>query len=227
MTMRQCIGLMVCVAAGGVALAVGADPPERKAASPAEIARLDAKMQDISESFLRETTGLIKAYEAIGQYDRATIMLEALRKLRPDNQEVKRKLEELEQRQLDKSEFALDVEPGKGWVAAGMVAKAQPLRVRVRGEYRFTATAKVGGAGVTGGDAPTDMVPSLPLGAMIGAIVPPAGGKPGKPPRPFLVGIEFERDAESDGMLFLKANLPADVKCTGTMTALVSGPIKP
>jgi hypothetical protein len=229
---RWCGGGWLVAAVVGCGLAIAADPPaDTKPASPAEVAKLDAKMKDVSESFLRDTTALISSYEDIGEYDRAKILLEALRKLNPGNEAVKKKLADLDRRQLDAAEFAVEIDPGKPWIAVGVVRKDRPLRIRVTGEYRFTASATVGANGMPAKDPASDLVPGMALGAVLGVIAPAAGGgvpQPGgRPPKPFLVGSEYERPAEADGVLYLKANVPMDAPCTGRLEALVSGATKP
>jgi hypothetical protein len=224
-------GGLVAVAFVGCGLAIAADPPAvTKPASPAEVAKLDAKVKDVSESFLRDTTTLISSYEDIGEYDRAKVLLEALRKLNPGNEAVKKKLADLDRRQLDAAEFAVEIDPGKPWIAVGVVRKDRPLRIRVTGEYRFTASATVGANGMPAKDPASDLVPGVALGALLGVIAPAAGGgerQPGRAPKPFLVGSEYERPAEADGVLYLKANVPMDTTCTGRLEALVSGATKP
>lgn len=213
----------------GLAAAAAAEPPAAtKSAGPAEVAKLDAKVKDVSESFLRDTTALINAYENIGEYDRAKVLLEALRKLNPGNEAVKKKLAELDHRQLDATEFKVQIDPAKPWVAVGVVRKDQPVRIRVSGEYRFTASATVGANGLPAKDPAADLVPGMALGAVLGVIAPPAGERQaGRPPKPFLVGSEVQRSADADGVLYLKANLPPDATCTGRLEALVSGATKP
>jgi|688.fasta_scaffold415447_2 hypothetical protein len=224
----RCAGLALLVV--GWHLAAAADPPaEKKPVSPAEVAKLDAKVKDVSESFLRDTTALISSYEDIGEYERAKVLLEALRKLNPGNEAVKKKLADLDRRQLDAGEFAVEIDPGKPWVAVGVVRKDRPIRIRVTGEYRFTASATVGANGMAAKDPASDLVPGVVLGAVLGVIAPPtaAADQPGRPPKPFLVGSEYERPADADGILYLKANVPVDTKCTGRLEALVSGATKP
>lgn len=223
------IGLAAAFVAG-CSLAAAADPPaETKPAGPAEVAKLDAKVKDVSESFLRDTTALISSYESIGEYDRAKVLLEALRKLNPGNEAVKKKLADLDRRQLDAAEFAVEIDPGKPWVAVGVVRKDRLVRIRVTGEYRFTASATVGANGLPAKEPASDLVPGVALGAVLGVIAPPASGdkQPGRPPKPFLVGSEYERPAEADGVLYLKANVPVNATCTGRLEALVSGATKP
>ena len=229
------VGVVVLVAAvcgpGMAAEPATADPPaDGKPAKPADVAKLDAKMKDVSESFLRDTTTLIASYESIGEYDRAKVLLEALRKLNPGNDAVKKKLADLDRRQLDAAEFKVEIDPGKPWVAVGAVRKDRPLRIRVTGEYRFTASATVGANGVPAKEPASDLVPGVALGALLGVIATPAAAgerQPGRPPKPFLVGSEYERPAEAEGVLYLKANVPADATCTGRLEALVSGVTKP
>ena len=227
----QGVGLGVAATIVGCGLAFAADPSDdTKPASPAEVAKLDAKVKDVCESFLRDTTALISSYESIGEYDRAKVLLEALRKLNPGNEAVKNKLADLDRRQLDAAEFKVEIDPGKTWVAVGVVRKDRPLRIRVTGEYRFTAAATVGANGMPAKEPASDLVPGMPLGALMGVIAPPAGTaerQPGKPPKPFLVGSEFERPAEADGVVYLKVNVPVDATCTGRLEALVSGATKP
>lgn len=221
------LGATMVVACG---FAAAADPlVEKKPSSPAEVAKLDARVKDVSELFLRETTTLISSYEGLGEYDRAKLLLEALRKLNPDNEAVQKKLADLDRRQLDAGEFAVEIDPARPWVGVGVARKDRPLRVRVTGEYRFTASATVGPNGMPATEPTSDLVTGVPLGALMGAIVPPvtADKQPGKPPKPFLVGSEYERPAEADGVLYFKVNVPADAKCTGRLEVRVSGVTKP
>ena len=223
-------GAVAVVVMGAAGLATwAADPADKKPSGPAEVARLDARLKDVSESFLRETTALIGSYESIGEYDRAKFLLEALRKLNPGNEVVKKRLEDIERRQLDAGEFTVEIDPKKGWTPVGLVKKDRPVRIRVKGEYRFTATATVGANGVPVKEGVPDLAPGVPLGAVMGAIVAPAaeGRPPAKPPRPFLVGTGYEQPAEAEGILYLKANLPAESNCTGHLEAVVGGATKP
>jgi hypothetical protein len=223
------LGVAATIVSCGLAFAAESTD-DTKPASPAEVAKLDAKVKDVSESFLRDTTALISSYESIGEYDRAKVLLEALRKLNPGNEAVKKKLADLDRRQLDAAEFKVEIDPGRTWVAVGVVRKDRPLRIKATGEYRFTAEATVGANGMPAKEPASDLVPGMPLGALLGVIAPPAGAaerQPGKPPKPFLVGGEFERTAEADGILYLKANVPVDATCTGRLEALVSGATKP
>ena len=69
-----------------------------------------------------------------------------------------------------------------------------------------------------------DLVSGVPLGAVMGVVAPPGGGRGGdKAPKPFVVGASIERRAERDGVLYLKVNVPPGSKVTGKFTAEISG----
>lgn len=199
--------------------------PRSRAASPAEIKRLDVKLEEARAAFLRETANLAASYENLGQLDRAVEVLDVLRRLDPGNEQVRTKLEDLRQRSLDAKEFEVTLDTASSWEPIGTVAKGRPLRIRVTGDYKLDASLTTNADGATGSDPQRDLIAALPLGAVMGVIIPPATAGQGeaKPPRPFLVGSSFEKPADADGMLFLKVNVPPAAKCTGRLSVMVSG----
>lgn len=217
-----------------------AQPPTAKAAGPKqkgkpggpqELKRLDTRLDEVRDAFLRETTALISSYENLGQYERARMLLESLQRLDPRNEPIKAKLGELTEKILESSEVPVELVPGAPWLPAGPVTKERPIRIRVAGEYRMSLITELGPNGATAGPA-DDFVMSAPLGAVIGVIAPPgASGQPGvqgdRPARPFVVGEAYDKPADRDGVLFLRVNVPPGAKCTGRLTARVSGPERP
>lgn len=210
----------------------GRPKPKPKQISPAELKKLDAKLDDVQRSFLKDTESIIKGYEEAGQFERAKILLEVLRKLDPKNDLIKKKLEQLDQQILDSSEYEFELDPSKPWQQVGMVAKDHPLRIEAEGEdYKFVATLTVGAEGFPTKDPNTDMVAGAPLGAVVALILPPSGansaqgngGGGGKPPAPFAVGNKFEQASPRDGILYLKVNVPPGSKCTGKLKIKLGG----
>ena len=204
-----------------------------KPGNPQELKRLDARLDEVRESFLRDTTALITSYENLGQYERARMLLESLQKLDPRNEPIKAKLGELSEKILESGEIAVELVPGAPWLPAGTVTKDRPIRIRVKGEYKMVLQTEFGPAGAGGGTG-DDFASSAPLGAVMGVIAPPgAAGQPGtgtggdRPPRAFTVGDSYEKPADRDGVLFLRVNVPAGAKCTGRLNAQVSGPERP
>jgi len=227
--------VVVCTAVCGV-VAVHAQPPAAKAGgairpggkkiNPLEVKRLDAQLDEVRESFLRDTTKLILSYENLGQFERAKTLLEALQKLDPRNEPIRTKLRELNEKILEDGEFDLEIDPNDSWRPVGSVAKDQPLRIRVTGDYKLSASLALGPDGAPSA-ASDDLVPQVPFGAVMAVIIPSAtagGGQSDKPPRPFAVGGSYERPADRDGVLSIKVNLPPGTKCTGKLAARVSGP---
>jgi hypothetical protein len=200
-------------------------------ANPLEVKRLDAKLEEVRESFLRDTTNLILSYDRMGQYERAKTVLESLQKLDPRNEAVKTKLAELNEKIIESNEFKFDIEPGGRWQPVGTVTKDRAIRIQVAGDYKLSLELASGPDGVPTDDPAEDLVAHVPMGAVTGVIAPAgAAGKPGsgsqndKPPRPFNVGSSYEKPADRDGMLYLKVNVPPGTRCVGKLTAKISGP---
>lgn len=202
-----------------------------KPANPQELKRLDSRLDEAREAFLRETTALITSYENLGQYERARMLLESLQRLDPGNEPIKSKLGALTEKILETSEIPVELVPGAAWLPAGPVTKDRPMRIRVVGEYKMIFTTELGPAGAVAGPA-DDFVTAVPLGAVMGLIAPlGSSGQPDlqgdRPPRPFAVGAAYEKPADRDGVLFLRINTPPNAKCTGRLNARVSGPERP
>lgn len=214
-----------CVPATAAAQAI--TKPKPRVVSPIEIKRLDAKLEDLRESFFRDTTTLINGYEEAGQPERAKVLLEALGRLDPKNEAIRQKLADLQKTILDAREFEFELDPAKPWQPVGSVVKDEMLRIRATGEYTSSLEIAAGPDGVPNANPAEDVVDHVPLGAMMAVIAPGVPEKDGKPPRPFAVGKEHEKPAERTGVLFLKVNLPPKSECRGKLTVRVSGASRP
>ncbi len=221
-------GWCVLAALVGTAAAQPAAKGRPKQANP-EVKKLDAKMEKVKDSFLKDTEQLIKSYEDSGSYDRARTILEALQKLYPQNEPIKQKLEQLAAQSLAASEIDIDLDTGKSWQEVGPVAKDRTIRIRVAGDYKLTTAPLTSGPdGLTGDNPEKDLLAHVPLGAVMGAIIPPAAAAANeKPAKPFLVGSTYERPADRDGVLYLKVNVPPNSKCVGKLQVKVGGTIQP
>ncbi len=231
--------LVGCCLAVWLAMPASAQSPTPKAKTKPlgvlEVKRLDAKTEEVRQSFLRETTLLIRSYEEGGQFDRARVLLEGLQKLDPQNEPIQNKLGELTEQLLDANEFEIDIDPGKPWQPIGMVTKDRPLRIKVAGEYKLATTLSTGPDGVSSDNPAEDLIANVPLGAVMAVIAlpvvaaAPADGNKSKDkqPKPFSVGSHYEKKSDRDGMLYLKVNVPPGSKCTGRLTARISGAIQP
>jgi len=202
-----------------------------KKINPLEVKRLDARLDEVRESFLRDTTTLILSYENLGQYERAKTLLESLQKLDPRNEPIKAKLGELNAKIIDNNEFDVEIATDESWQPIGAVTKDRLLRIRVTGDYNLTISqTSVGPDGLPTANTPEDLVANVPLGAVMGVITPAGstgGSQNDKPPRPFAVGASFEKPADRDGILHLKVNVPPGARCTGSLKVKISGPERP
>jgi hypothetical protein len=229
MTLACCAA--VATAVGGVALARQAPTPSKpRPVNSAELKRLDARTEEVRESFLRDTTKLIESYEQAGQLERARTLLEALAKLDPQNESHKARLAAMGDQILDANEFEVEIEPGKSWLPIGNVTKGQVVRIHMSGEYKMGGVFSIGPEGMETGHPAEDLVAGVQPGAVMGVVAPvdPAAravinGPGEKPPQPFKVGATYQRPSDRDGRLYLKANVPPGGKCTGRLTAKVSG----
>ena len=230
--------LVIAICLSGLTAPADAQPASAKSrakpANPPELKRLDAKVEEVRESFLRDTTKLIKSFEDVGQFERAKVLLEALQKLDPNNEPVKNKLTELNKQILDTSEFEIDIDPGESWQPVGMVAKGKALRILVSGDYKLLTSITATADGAPSDNPAEDLIPHVPFGAVMAVIANPgtADGPNGnrqnnQQPRPFTVGSKYERPAEQDGLLYLKVNVPPGAKCIGSLEAKISGATKP
>ncbi|MCY3015774.1 MAG: hypothetical protein NT171_13945 [Planctomycetota bacterium] len=194
-----------------------------------EVKKLDSKMEKVKDSFLKDTEQLIKSYEDAGSFDRARTILEALQKLYPQNEPIKMKLELLAAQSLDASEIDFDLDAGKSWQEVGPVGKDRTIRIKVSGDYKLTtAPLTTGPDGLVGENPEKDLLPHVPFGAVMGAIIPAAApAATEKPPKPFLVGSSYERPADRDGVLYMKVNVPPNSKCVGKLQVKVGGTIQP
>lgn len=219
----------------GVVLAQQAPTPAKpRPVNAAELKRLDARTEEVRESFLRDTTKLIESYEEAGQLERARTLIEALAKLDPQNEPLRKRIAELGDQILDANEFEIDLEPGKSWQPVGNVTKGQVVRIRVSGEYKMGGVFTIGPEGMETGHPAEELVAGVQPGAVMGVVAPVdpaaravANGPGEKPPQPFKVGATYQRPSDRDGRLYLKANVPPGGKCTGRLTAKVSGVARP
>lgn len=208
----------------------GKSKAKPKAVSAGEMKKLDVRMEDVQKSFVKETATLIRDFEEAGQPERAKLLLEVLLKLDPKNDQLQKKLDAINDQILNQSEFEYELDVSRSWVTVGVVTGGKLARITAEGDYKFDANGKLTATGVPTQDPANDMVPGIPLGTLIGVVMPanpqPNRNNNANRPPTFAVGAEHEWTPKQDGVLLLKVNFPPGTKCTGKLKLKVSGMLK-
>jgi len=198
-----------------------------KPLSPGEAKQIDARLQKLQDTFETESKAIIEGYEKSGQYDRAKFLLEVLLKLDPKNEEFKKKIEDLNEQSLKTSEFDMKFDTNSEWTPVGHVQKDRMTRILASGDYKFMLpSANVSADGFPTKDIMTDLVGSVPTGALMGMVLTDENhdNKPDrKNPDVFAIRARHEFTPRKDGVLYLKINAPPGAKCVGDLKLKISG----
>lgn len=203
-----------------------------KAVSPGEVKKLDVRLDEVVKSFQKDTATLIRDCKEAGQPERAKLLLEVMLKLDPKNDKIQWEIDALNDQILEQSEFEYELDVSKGWVQVGVVTGGKLARITAEGDYKFDAAGKLTADGVPALDPANDMVQGIPMGTLMGVVMPVNpqpnrnnNGNPNRPP-PFAVKSEHEWTPKQDGVLLVKLNFPPGTKCTGKLKLKVSGMLK-
>jgi hypothetical protein len=195
-----------------------------KPISSAEVKQIDVRLQKLQDTFETESKAIIDGYERSGQFDRAKFLLEVLLKLDPKNEEIKKKIAELEDNVLKSSEVDFKFETSSDWTPVGNVHKDKLARVEAAGDYKLILTvSNMSADGFPTENVMRDLVGRVPTGALMGMIVTEENQSGKQPPEPFTIKSKHEFTPKKDGILFLKVNAPPGSKCIGDFKIKVSG----
>ena len=187
---------------------------------PVSTRAIDMKASQLLDGFIKESLSVALEYEQAGEPQKAKQVLETVLTFHPDAEGIKDKIKSIDEQLLSANEVKVEIEPGAGWgspVAA--VTKGQKIRIQSSGTYRVVLTATLGPEGLPTGDAVKgELAGNVPCGALMGIVI--AKDKPG---RPFAIGSNREYTPDQDGVLVLRLNTPPGSKCTGRVTATLSG----
>ncbi len=227
---RNCLAVLTCVLvlATFAARLMSADTPSSKSKSKSKaggtsLKALEARLEKLESTMLREIMDVSNSFEDAGQYERSKTLLEVLLKLNPEFPGLKDKVKHLEEKMFDSNEIEFILDTSKGWVpVGGAVASGRPIRAEVEGEYKFNITATVTADGFPAGDVTTDYIEGIPCGALIATVV----NRTGKPGKPMALKSKNTWTPSEEGLLMLKVNAPAGHKCTGKLTVKLSGLVR-
>lgn len=195
-----------------------------KPLSASESKKIDVRLEKLQETFASESSAIIDDYESSGQYERAKFLLEVLLKLDPKNDNLKKRISDLDEKILKRVESEQKFAAGGEWTLMGSVVKDVPARIEASGEYKINlVAANIGPDGFATEDIMHDLVPRIPTGALMGMIVTEANEKEKKAPEPFAVKAKHDFTPKHDGQLYLKVNVPAGAKCIGDLKLKLNG----
>lgn len=195
---------------------------------------LDVKANELQGGFIKSAEELAGEYYELKEYDKARMLLKSIQALDPDRPNLAAKLKLLDEDMINSNESEIEVNAAKGWEPANVLASAgKPIRLKAEGAYKFSLSGQLGPGGfvVPKAATPADMVPEMPLGALIGIIIPLDRAATGnqseeKKNKPFLVADGCDYTPQKDGMLYLRINAPPDNKNTGKIKVQVSGGVR-
>lgn len=198
-----------------------------KPATAGEVRQIDVRLEKLQETFESESTAIIEGYERTGHYERAKSLLEVLHKLDPKNDSFKKRIAEMDERILERTEFERRFDTSGDWTFVGIVNKDRPARIEASGDFRVEIpTVSLGPAGYPGEDVRRDLLSAIPTGALMGMVVTEAGLKEKKPLEPFTIKAKYEFTPKQDGELYLKINLPPGSRSTGELKLKLCGIVR-
>lgn len=215
-------GLLISMAVPGAAQ--GTRPSRPSTA----IRSLESKAQEAQTAYLSQLGELAQGYEDSGNMEQAQETLRQILKLKPDDEQVKTKLKELQEKVFLDNQQEIEIDSTKGWVSTGLkVTKGQPVRIQATGTYKFIVNTEIGPEGFATQDIARDMGNGIAAGALMGTVFAESTQR-GRPPQPtglMQIGREAEFKPDADGVLFLRLNVPAASKCIGKVKVMVTGNI--
>jgi hypothetical protein len=202
-----------------------AQPPRPRLG--ANIRSLESKAQEAQREYLQQLATLAKTYEDSGNVEQAQEALRQMLKVDPENDQVREKMKELEEKVFEENNRVFEVDSSKGWISTVKVKKGEPIRLMAEGTYKMIVNSDIGPEGFSTADVMRDMGAGINCGALMGAVLeePSQRNRTPQMGKPFPVGKEAEVKPEADGVLFLKLNVPPGSKNIGKVKVMVAGNI--
>lgn len=192
---------------------------------------LDSAAEKAETDYLASLADLAGKYEEAGDLQKASDMLRGILRIKPDADVVKSKLKRFEETVFKENVHTLDIDPGSGWIAAGiLVSKDKPVRIEAEGAYKFIANDVLTPAGYPGDDLIRGIVEGIPTGSLMAVVATSSdNGSSRRPPKnlpkPVFIGTQKELTPKESGPLLFRMNVPEGAKCTGKIKIKVTGNI--
>ena len=219
---------------------------DRRGRNDAPTARaLENRVEKAEESLVDEYKEVATEFYKQGDREKAITLLQRLSSLNPKIPGLKDQIEQIQGELLEENPGEVTFDTRKQvWLPVGRVQKGKTVRMQCTGEYKLTLTSNLSAEGMqkapstpsqqppkrrgTGGNGKgkqpmrtqeeVSFVENLPLGCLAGIVV--EGKDLGEP---FQIGSTTVLNPKSDGILFIKTNLPPNCRCTGKLELVFSG----
>ncbi len=189
---------------------------------------LDVKAGEIQDNFMKSAEELASEYYDLKEYEKARILLKSIQALDPNRANLDARLKKLDEDLISSNQVEVEISSNHSWESTSvLVGAGKPIRLKAVGNYKFVVSTPLSPTGFVSKASPQDLVHELPLGALIGIIIPTTGSQDDKKnDKPFLIGEGCEYTAPKAGMLFVRVNAPPENKNTGKITVTISGGLK-
>jgi hypothetical protein len=219
--------LTVALLAGGasITLSQSKKPKEKEKKPPnvTEVRNLETQAEKAKDDYVKGLAVVAQGFEEQGLTDKLKSTLYDLLQVAPENEAARMKLKEIEEAVYEENSLVVEVDATKGWTMSVAVAKDKPLRLQAEGTLRVLVNETVDPDGLVSDDPLIHQIVGIPTGALMGVVRDPRNAPRDEKISPFTVGHELELSPKSDGILFLKLNLPANSQSKGKIRVTISG----
>lgn len=215
--------MLICSLSVSVVRAQTTTRDKRDRESDVTEKQLQQRAEKAELTLLTELNDVALEFEKQGNRESALEVLERIDKISPAATGIKERIAVLREEMLRDNGMKADLDTSRGWGTQPIaeVEAGKPFRIVAAGEYKLNFVTAVPVTGLTSADATRDHITEAPFGALIGVVL--TDGKPGPP---FAVNSAAEITPKKSGFLFLRVNVPASAKCTGTIKVQLSGGVK-
>jgi hypothetical protein len=159
----------------------------------------DPKIIKLYETMIFAMEKLAADYEKSNQADKARDCYEEILRVAPKYTAVQEKLKAIKMKESIADRRPVEIYANKAWQDSGVsVVEGKPISIKATGSWSLKMSYTLPPDGI---EIPEELR-NFPLGALVGAIVPP--GAPSDEIKPFLVGSSKSFDAPKSGRLMLR-----------------------
>lgn len=183
--------------------------------------QLEIRLTKAEEGLLKEYMDVAKEFLKKDDKEEALKVLKRVQHINSKLEGLQQEMDRINEELMMANDVTLEMDVSKFWGSAICdVTEGKAFRLTAAGEYKMSYAVSIPVTGLPTENPAQDHVTAGPFGALIGVVV--TDGKPGEP---FVVNGGLEQTPKKSGQLYLRVNVPAAAKCTGTIKLQLSGAI--